>query len=188
MPDYMNCKANADFRAPCAALVFLGLFLLATAVAAPMEESNPSLGASGMKTEQVELRGKVVCIPELIHELYQTELLSEHEHLYGFRANDGALYTLLRTKYSDALFIDERLREKELLLKGRVFPKSHLFEPTRTRSIRNGVVYDLYYYCTVCSIETISAGPCACCQGPVDLMERPLRAPRSGHSPRSEHK
>jgi hypothetical protein len=125
---------------------------------------------------QVELRGKVVCIPELMHQLYQTELPSDHSHFYGFEAVDGSVYTLLRTKFSEALFVDERLRAKDLLLKGEVFPKSHVFEPARMRSVRNGTVYDLYYYCNVCSIETVSPGPCACCQGPVELMERPVRA------------
>ena len=45
-------------------------------------------------------------------------------------------------------------------------------------SVRNGVVHELYYYCTICDIESVSPAPCACCQGPVELIEKPLRAAR----------
>jgi hypothetical protein len=37
------------------------------------------------------------------------------------------------------------------------------------------VVYDLHYYCTVCNIESVTPGPCVCCQDEVELKERPLR-------------
>lgn len=124
--------------------------------------------------KEVELRGRVVCLAEWMHNLYGTDLPGSHEHVYGFRTDAGELYTLLRTRLSEALFSDERVRAKELLLKGRVFPKSRIFEVTRMRSLRNGVVCDLYYYCSVCNIESVSPGPCECCQGPVELMEEPL--------------
>jgi hypothetical protein len=124
--------------------------------------------------KEVELPGTVVCLPELMHKLYGTDLPANHEHVYGFRTDAGELYTLLHTRLSEALFADERVRAKKLLLKGRVFPKSRVFEVTRMRSIRNGAVCDLYYYCSVCNIESVSPGPCECCQGPVELMEKPL--------------
>jgi hypothetical protein len=133
-----------------------------------------SRAADSAAAPEVELEGRVVCIPERIHELFDTELPAEHEHVYGFETRDGALYSLLRTKFSDALFIDQELRKRELLLKGRIFPKSHIFEVTRTRSIKAGQVYDVFYFCSVCNIETVSAGPCPCCQGAVELRERIL--------------
>jgi hypothetical protein len=108
--------------------------------------------------------------------MYQTELAPEHEHIQGFLDSNDRILILLRTRFSEALFVDPRLREKDLLIKGRLFPRSFVFEVMRIRSIREGVVQDLYYDCTVCNVETISAGPCVCCQGPVDLRERPIRA------------
>ena len=48
------------------------------------------------------LRGKVVCLSEEMHHLYQAPLSTGHEHLYGFRTHDGKYYTLLRTKFSEA--------------------------------------------------------------------------------------
>ena len=66
-------------------------------------------------------------------------------------------------------------REKELLIKGRIFPETQIFEPATIRSIRNGIVHDIYYYCDVCDIQAVAPGLCECCQGPTDLIEKPLR-------------
>src|SRR5205814_5044707 len=101
-------------------------------------------GSSGQNNdhaglEEVQLRGKVVCLPEEMHRIFQTDLPTNHEHIYGFKTTNGVYYTLLRTKLSEALFADQRLREKELLLSGRVLPKSQIFNVTAMKSIRNGV-------------------------------------------------
>jgi len=122
--------------------------------------------------QEVDLRGKIVCLPESMHELYHTDLPTNHQHIWGFKTSDGTFYTLLRTKLSEALFVDEQVRKKELILKGHVLPKTQIFEMTDMKSVRNGVIYDLYYYCDVCSIKTLSPGPCMCCQGPVKLVEK----------------
>ena len=128
------------------------------------------------QSQEMEHRGKVVCLPEEMHRLYQTDLPTNHEHIYGFKTTNGIYYTLLRTKLSEALFADQRLREKELLLTGNALPKSKIFDVTAMKSIRAGVVYDLYYYCDICAIRTVAPGPCVCCQAPVELVEKPLES------------
>ena len=127
-------------------------------------------------SREMELQGKVVCLPEEMHRVYQTDLPTNHEHLYGFKTTNGIYYTLLRTKLSEALFADQRVREKELLLAGNALPKSQILDVTAIKSIRNGVVYDLYYYCDICAIRTVAPGPCVCCQAPVELVEKPLES------------
>jgi hypothetical protein len=144
-------------------------------IAVPLAEPNDASAAAGQTgTLEVEWRGTVVCLPEAMNELYNADLPPAHDHIYGFKTEAGAYYTLLPTKWSEAVFMDERLRQKILLLKGRVFPQTHVFEVTRIRSIRNGTVCDLFYYCEICSIETISPRACVCCQDPVELVEKPL--------------
>src|SRR5437667_930150 len=153
----------------------LSLATLALAlVAATNQPPQDSPADSTQAIAQIELRGRVVCLPEEMHRLYQAALPSTHEHIYGFKTEDGKSYTLLRTKYSEALFADQRFREKQLLLEGRLFPKTQIFEPTIIRSIRNGLVCDLYYYCDVCDIQAVAPGPCECCQGPTELVEKQL--------------
>ncbi len=140
--------------------------------------SAPVMGgeraAASNATELIELQGHVVCLPEAMHDLHQTELPTDHQHVYGFETTTHRFYLLLQTHMSEALFKDARVRSKELLLKGRVLPGTQIFDVSRTRSVKNGAVYDLFYFCNVCNIETVSPGPCECCQGPVELTERPL--------------
>jgi hypothetical protein len=132
------------------------------------------LAAAAASAATNEFRGRVICLPEEMHRLHKTDLPARHEHIYALRAEDGSYYTLRRTKFSEALFMDERLRQKDLLLKGTVLPNSQILDVTNIKSIHKGVVNDLYYYCDICAIEPISPAECACCQGPVELIEKPL--------------
>ena len=137
----------------------------------------------GPKPEEVELKGTVVCLAEEMHTHYNVELFKTHEHLYGVKTEDGKYYTLLRTSLAEALFVDERLHKKDLVINGRVFPKTQLLEVTRFLSIRDGVLHDLYYYCDTCYIRTVAPGNCDCCQAPVVLIEKPLNVDSTIPSP-----
>jgi hypothetical protein len=143
-------------------------------ITAPPPPSDKEEGARALPVREVELRGRIVCLSEEMHRLYDAHLPSDHEHLYGLKSTDGSFYTLLRTKWSEALFRDARLRERELLLKGRLFPQTHILDLTRLRSFREGKVCDVYYYCDVCSVKSVAPGPCICCRAPVELVEEPL--------------
>src|SRR5437867_7101057 len=127
---------NAPLDRPRACIRILAwLMLPLTLWAATNQLSRPA-------DALVELRGRVVCLAEEMHRSHQAGLPPNHQHIYGFKAGDGKYYTLLRTRFSEALFADQRVRDKELLLKGRVFPQTQILEPTTIRSIRNGVVHD----------------------------------------------
>jgi hypothetical protein len=90
----------------------------------------------------------------------------------GFKTESGVVYTLVSNRMSSALFIDTNLQSKTLVLKGRVLPDAHTFEVTgNLRSIRDGKIHELYYYCDVCSIPGSDPGPCMCCREPVYLIE-----------------
>lgn len=126
------------------------------------------------KPKNIELHSKIVCLAEEMHTLYKVELSEEHEHLYGVKTKEGKYYTLLHTPLSEALFVDKRLHEKDLIINGRVFPNAQLLEVTRIQSIRDGVIHELYYYCDTCYIRAVAPGNCDCCQAPVILIEKPL--------------
>jgi hypothetical protein len=107
----------------------------------------------------VELKGRVVPAPG------STNL--------QFRVESGPVYKLLPSRDAQALFADANLHSKVLLVKSKVHPKENALEVIGTlRTIRNGKVYELYYYCNVCSVETSFPGPCVCCREPVVLRER----------------
>lgn len=145
--------------------LFILLILFMSGAKPPAEEPKP---------KEVELRGKIVCLAEEMHTHYKVELFGNHEHLYGVKTEEGEYYTLLRTSLAEALFVDERLHEKDLIINGRVFPKTQLLEVTRFSSIKDVVVHELYYYCDTCYIRAVAPGNCDCCQAPVVLIERPL--------------
>ena len=145
--------------------LFIVLIFLISGATPPTEKPEP---------KNVELHGKIVCLAEEMHTHYKVEIFGQHEHLYGVKTEDGKYYTLLRTSLAEALFVDERLHEKDLVITGRVFPKTQLLEVTRFLSIRDGVLHDLYYYCDTCYIRTVAPGSCDCCQAPVVLIESPL--------------
>lgn len=156
----------------CGAL-FSALFVVLTE--AEPKEPLPRESSNSDEILQVELQGTVICLAEEMQKRYHAELPTNHEHIYGFRSNDGVFYTLLRTKFSEALFVDERLRKKELIVKARVFPKTQVLEVMgNLRSVAKGVVNDIYYYCDICAIQTVAPGKCMCCQELVELVEQPL--------------
>ncbi len=119
--------------------------------------------------------GRVVCLAEELRARFGAAVDPVHDHLYGFRvdAKNGPRYfTLVRTPHSEALFVDERFRKHSLVLSGRIFPGSQLLEVSGWLWIRDGVRYDVYYWCEVCAIRGVDPGPCACCQGEVELREK----------------
>ncbi len=120
------------------------------------------------------LRGRIVCLAESMHEIYDTHLPTNHEHLYGFRTTNGEFYTILRTKLSEAIFVDQRVRDRELVLSVRVIPKSRVIDVITMKSVKDGVVHDLHYYCFICAIRTVDPAICLCCQEAVEFMEVPL--------------
>jgi len=148
-------------------VMLVGLACATRVLAAdPTANSNP--------VELVQLEGHVVCLAEEMHQRHGTELPTRHQHVWGFRTTNGMHYTLLEGKYSQAMFQDERVRAKTLRIKARLLPKSQVLEVTYFQSVKNGVPQNLYYYCEICAISTVSPEVCACCQAPVELVEKPL--------------
>ena len=159
----------------CAAWVCSGALQANWGTDGPRPLGAASTAPSTDRVAQVELQGHIVCLPEVMHERYQADLPSNHRHVYSLETTNHTFYLLLETKMSEAIIKDPRVRAKELLLKGRIFPGTQILDVMRTRSVKDNVVYDLFYFCSVCNIESVSPGPCECCQGPVELTEKPLQ-------------
>ena len=115
--------------------------------------------AADAKTNLVHLKGRIIPLP------HSTDL--------QFRVESGPTYKLLPTRDAQALFLDTNLQSRVLLVKGKLHPKDSALEVLgNLHAIRNGKVYELYYYCAICSIETSFPGLCLCCREPVELRER----------------
>lgn len=123
-------------------------------------------------SQKVALRGRVVCLAEEFARLYNTKPDCEHRgHLYGLKAADGHLYSFLPTDSATAIYEDPRIRERELQVTARPFPNSSFIEVIKLQSLREGKLYDLYYFCEVCNIESHKPGACDCCHAPTEFRE-----------------
>jgi hypothetical protein len=112
---------------------------------------------SGAATNLIEVKGRVVPIQG------STNL--------QFRVESGPTYKLLPSRDAKALFVDTNLHERILIAKGKLHD-SALEVIGNLHEVRKGTVYELYYYCDICSIETSFPGPCLCCREDVVLRER----------------
>jgi hypothetical protein len=161
-----------------AAALGCGLILLLAERIEGLRTARADGGAGEAPTPaSFEGRGRLVDLAEEMQRLYQAKVPVVHEPIWGFRLDmpesPTALvyYVLLRTPISEALFADKRFRERTLELAGRVFPGSTLLEVSRYRWLRDGKLYDVYYWCETCSIRGHDPKTCACCQEPVELRE-----------------
>lgn len=131
------------------------------------------------KPAAFQARGRLVCLSEEMKEKYQAPIAPIHEHQMALRIDGGLsegelrYYVILRNALSEALFVDARLKGRELRLTGRRFPGSGVIDVARFQGYREGKLFDLYYWCPVCAIRGVDPGPCACCQGTVEFKESP---------------
>jgi hypothetical protein len=143
----------------------------------PKDGARPPTRAA--KPEPFEARGKLVCLAEEMAARHGAPVAPVHEHLLGFQVESPTkegveYYAVLRTPIAEGLFQDARFKAHVLVITGRRFPGTALIEVTRTRWVKDGKLHDVYYWCEVCSIRGVNPGPCACCQGPVELREAPV--------------
>ncbi|HVR75580.1 MAG TPA: hypothetical protein VMT52_14690 [Planctomycetota bacterium] len=187
-----------------AAMALLPALLVLTSCAPrPLfdDEGREGPGAASPATPReapvhFEMRGRLVCLPEALRDRYGAAVPPVHEHVLALaleverkdaepRAGDMAYLTILRTPLAERLFADERFRAHTLVLTGRRFPGTTTGEVVACQWIRDGKLYEVDYWCSVCSIKTADPGPCACCQAAVELRETPASPQSEKSLPRS---
>ena len=144
----------------------ISLLVAAVALAAPVSapahpfHAGHAFHAHAVASAQmVTVRGRVVC---------QGADPAALECL--FDAGEGKRYPLSRVVTSRALFEDANLRAKDLEVTGQIDASGRL-EVIQTRSIKNGVLYDVYYWCETCHIRSPFGGDCWCCFQPFEFKE-----------------
>ncbi len=117
----------------------------------------------------VELRGRVVCLGEG-GALAPCAGASQH---FALETAGGGRYVFRSGDLLAAMFVDDRVRERELVVRARRTPSDEI-ETIKVRSIRNGRLHDLDYFCEICNIVAYAPGPCVCCGRPTVLRETPV--------------
>ena len=89
--------------------------------------------------------------------------------------SQGTITPLLSDEASRALFLDERLRNRPIELRGRRFPGVPYLQVVTFKIQQDGRFQTPEYYCNTCTISVRFPQVCPCCQGPMELRMKPER-------------
>jgi hypothetical protein len=91
------------------------------------------------------------------------------------KADDGTVYPLVEDDASRMLFLDARLRDRPVRLTAVRAAGGKGLQVVSVQTVKDGVVYDVDYWCEICQISGSAPGACVCCGDEVELRERPAR-------------
>ncbi|HVF89984.1 MAG TPA: hypothetical protein VNH22_07945 [Blastocatellia bacterium] len=121
------------------------------------------------------VRGRVVCLDGAGHRQSGPTACRDSSHGFGLLGADGAIYKFLPEDPSTAIFTDPRVRMRDLQVTAQARPENQL-EIIQVQSVREGKLYDIYYFCEVCNITAHAPGPCPCCRQEFEFRETPAGA------------
>jgi hypothetical protein len=128
------------------------------------------------EAKTVQLEGKVVPMAGLL-EKFGSKLDAEAApHWLALVTNDGKTYPLIKDDGSRLFFADPHLQNRTMRISGRLFQDTHLLQVLSVNSVKNGQLYEIYYWCDICSIRRNELlKKCDCCGGPMELREEPVK-------------
>ena len=118
------------------------------------------------------VRGRAVCLNVSGREVDSLFGCTGAGSRFAFASKDGRVYQFLATDTMTPLFTDARVRQRELQLTARLHAGDQL-EIIKVQSVKDGKLYDIFYYCDVCSITAYTPGLCPCCRNELEFREKP---------------
>jgi hypothetical protein len=118
------------------------------------------------------VRGRVVCLDASGRRLDGMFGCEDPAARFALADKDAKLYYFAQADSGAAVFTDARVRERELQVAARVGAKGYL-EVIRVQSVREGKLYDIYYFCELCNIRAYTPGLCPCCRNELEFRETP---------------
>lgn len=118
-------------------------------------------------------KGQVISLADLLKQ-DKIEVDQEAGVLLGLQTDDGKILPLVRDGMSRRFYNDAKLLNRPVQVRGRLVAKGSLLQLLEVHSIKQGHLYDMYYWCDVCSIRRDSLRPskdCECCGGPMEFRE-----------------
>jgi len=89
---------------------------------------------------------------------------------------EGTITPLLSDEASRALFLDKRLQNRPVELRGKRFGGVPYFQVVTFKVEQDGKLQTPEYYCNICTIRVRFPQVCPCCQGPMELRMKPGRS------------
>lgn len=117
------------------------------------------------------LTGKVVALADVVVKAGGKLDADAAPHWLALQTDDGKLYPLIKDAGARPFFADKALLNRPMRLTGRLIPGSTILRVTSVNSLHKGEVYEVYYWCDICSIKRGEKMICECCGGPMDLKE-----------------
>src|SRR6185369_16530299 len=151
------------------------IIILLMALAALMPPAKSAGGAqseTAAQTGLVVLRGHIVCFDSTGKRLDALLSCNGPNIRYSLSDKDGKLHEFSAIDASTAIFTDARVRQRELQITAQMTARQQL-EIIRVQSIREGRLYDLYYFCELCNIRAYAPGLCPCCRNEMEFRETP---------------
>jgi hypothetical protein len=145
--------------------------LMTLAAPLPLSLATTQVVSAGPSPLMV-LRGRVVCLDASGKLLDRLLGCNGPSVRYAFQDKEGKRYDFAATDASTAIFTDVRVRQRELQVTAQLTAK-HQLELIRVQSIREGKLYDLYYFCELCNIRAYAPGLCPCCRNEMEFRETP---------------
>lgn len=133
--------------------------------------ADSASAADGLQT----LTGKVVRLADVIAKAGGKLDTDAAPFWLSLQTDDGKLYPLVKDGGSRLFFKDPALLNRPMRLQGRLVPGSTLLRTTFVNSVKNGQLFDIYYWCDICSIKRPEKMVCECCGGPMTLQEEAVK-------------
>ncbi len=147
------------------------LLLNSPPVATPGDASSSA--DSSPPYETFRIRGKIVYLNEALARRFNIRTVEgAQEQVIALEAHDGQIYPIVENDRGRAFRKDPRLWDMELEMLVRRFVGSPMVQIVVLYQVQDDGLYELDYWCDVCSIPMFELKPCDCCQGPTRLRLR----------------
>jgi hypothetical protein len=133
------------------------------------------LWAAADKPKNQHYKGKVVPLAKLLEKQGAKLDADAAPHWLALVTDDGKTYPLVKDDGSRMFFKDPKVLDRPMRLTGRVLPDTNFLQVVAINSYVKGELYDIYYWCNVCSIRRNEKMKCECCGGPMELREEPVK-------------
>ena len=121
---------------------------------------------------EITVRGRMVCLDASGKQFSAQSHCDLHKEKSGFVTTEGRLFTFWPDDTTGSMRADPRVSKDQLQLTARLRTNGQL-ETIRIQAVRDGKLYDVYYFCDVCNITAYAPGPCPCCYQELEFIERP---------------
>ena len=155
--------------------ILLPMFLIVVVLMTPPPPSSSSSTdrTAGQDSVTYTISGTAVTLPEVLD---AAGIAADSESIAKqvvLKSKSGEITPLLSDEASRALFVDERLRNRQTEVKYRKLAGLPYIRVVSFKIVENGLLRTPEYYCEICAISVRFPQICPCCQGEMVLRMKP---------------